>query len=103
MIFVDTLKTLPEIAGGQLVLTDSSGADIAAIANAPGTAGSFRVYAYLAQQYGSINAEAAAEGLAIFAEHTEDASRYPGKHPNIDRLIAVLATGIPLNARIENA
>jgi len=103
MTFADTLKTLPEIAGAQLVLTDSSGADVAAIANAPGTAGSFRVYAYLAQQYGSINAEAAAEGLAIFAEHTEDASRHPGKHPNIDRLISVLATGMPLNARIENA
>ena len=44
--------------------------------------------------------EAAAEGLAIFAEHTEDASLHPGKHPNIDRLIAILTTGIPLNARV---
>lgn len=100
MKFADTLKTLPEFAGEQLVLTDGSGAEVAVIANAPGTAGSFRVYAHLAQQYGAINAEAAAEGLAIFAEHTEDASLNPGKHPNIDRLIAILATGIPLNARI---
>ena len=103
MKFADTLKTLPEFAGGRIVLTDSSGAEVAAIANAPGTAGSFRVYAYLAQQYGAINAEAAAEGLAIFAEHTEDASLHPGKHPNIDRLITVLATGIPLNARLDAA
>ena len=100
MKFADTLKTLPEFAGGKLVLTDATGAEVAAIANAPGTAGSFRVYAHLAQQYGAINAEAAAEGLAIFAEHTEDASTHPGKHPNIDRLIAVLTTGSPLNARI---
>jgi len=100
MKFADTLKTLPEFSGETLVLSDSAGAEIATIANAPGTAGSFRVYAYLAQEYGMINAEAAAEGLAIFAEHTEDASRHPGKHPNIDRLIAILATGIPLNARI---
>lgn len=100
MTFADTLKTLPEFSGETLVLSDSAGAEIATIANAPGTAGSFRVYAYLAQEYGMINAEAAAEGLAIFAEHTEDASRHPGKHPNIDRLIAILATGIPLNARI---
>jgi len=98
--FADTLKTLPEFSGETLVLSDSAGAEIATIANAPGTAGSFRVYAYLAQEYGMINAEAAAEGLAIFAEHTEDASRHPGRHPNIDRLIAILATGIPLNARI---
>ncbi|MBN8781317.1 MULTISPECIES: DUF2322 family protein [unclassified Thiobacillus] len=100
MKFADTLKTLPEFSGETLVLSDSTGAEIATIANAPGTAGSFRVYAYLAQEYGMINAEAAAEGLAIFAEHTEDASRHPGKHPNIDRLIAILATGVPLNARI---
>jgi hypothetical protein len=100
MKFADTLKTLPEFTGDNVVLTDASGAEVATIANAPGTAGSFRVYAYLAQQYGVINAEAAAEGLAVFAEHTEDASRHPGKHPNIDRLIAILATGTPLDARI---
>ena len=100
MRFSDPLKTLPEFAGEKLVLTDAAGVEVATIANAPGTAGSFRVYTYLAQQYGAINAEAAAEGLAIFAEHTEDATRYPGKHPNIDRLIDILRTGSPLNARI---
>jgi len=100
MKFADALKTLPEIAGEKLVLTDPAGAEVATIANAPGTAGSFRVYAHLAQQYGAITAEAAAEGLAIFAEHTQDASQHPGKHPNIDRLIAILTTGSPLNARI---
>lgn len=100
MKFADTLKTLPEFAGDKLVLTDEAGVEAATIANAHGSAGSFRVYAHLAQQYGAIDAEAAAEGLAIFAEHTADASLHPGKHPNIDRLIAILATGIPLNARI---
>jgi hypothetical protein len=100
MNFADILKTLPEFEGEKLVLTDPAGDEIATITNAPGTAGSFRVYAYLAQQYGAIDAEAAAEGLAIFAEHTEDASTHPGRHPNIDRLIAILTTGSPLNARI---
>jgi hypothetical protein len=99
--FADTLKTLPEFAGAKLVLTDASGAEVASIANAPGTAGSFRVYAYLAQQHGAINAEAAAEGLAIFAEHTEDATRNPGRHPNIDRLIGLMVSGETLGARIE--
>ena len=101
MKFADTLKTLPEFAGEKLVLTDTSGAEVATIANAPGTAGSFRVYAYLAQQHGAINSEAAAEGLAIYAEHTEDATRHPGKHPNIDRLIGIMLSGDTLNARIE--
>ncbi len=101
MKFADTLQTLPEASGEKIVLTDAAGADAGAIANAPGSAGSFRVYAYLLKQYGTLDAEAAAEGLALFAEHTEDASRNPGKHPNIDRLIGILATGQPLNARIE--
>lgn len=101
MKFADTLKTLPEFAGTRIVLTDAAGAEVGTIANAPGSAGSFRVYAYLLQRYGAINAEAAAEGLAIFAEHTEDASRHPGKHPNIDRLIGLMASSAPLNARIE--
>lgn len=101
MKFADTLKTLPEFPGARIVLTDAAGAEVATIANAPGSAGSFRVYAHLLQQYGAINAEAAAEGLAVFAEHTEDASRNPGRHPNIDRLIGILATGETLDARIE--
>jgi hypothetical protein len=101
MKFADTLKTLPEFPGARIVLTDAAGAEVGMIANAPGSAGSFRVYAYLLQRYGALNAEAAAEGLAVFAEHTEDASRNPGKHPNIDRLIGILATGETLDARIE--
>lgn len=100
MNFADTLQTLPEFAGKELVLSDAAGVEVARIANAPGSAGSFRVYAYLAQQYGAIDAEAAAEGLAIFAEHTEDASRHPGRHPNIDRLIDILKTGSSLSARV---
>ncbi|MBI1285716.1 MAG: DUF2322 family protein [Thiobacillus sp.] len=100
MKFSDTLKALPEFAGEKIILTDVDGAEVAVIANAPGTAGSFRVYAYLAQQYGAIDAEAAAEGLAIFAEHAQDASLHPGTHPNIDRLIAILKTGSPLSVRI---
>ncbi|MFN3715915.1 MAG: DUF2322 family protein [Thiobacillus sp.] len=100
MSFADNLETLPEAAGDTLVLTDAAGVEVASIANAPGTAGSFRVYAYLAQKYGTINAEAAAEGLAIFAEHAQDASARPGRHPNIDRLIALMLDGRPLTARI---
>lgn len=100
MTFADTLKTLPEFTGVQIVLTDAAGAEVASIANAPGTAGSFRVYAHLAQKYGAINVDAAADGLAIFAEHAQDASEFPGKHPNIDRLIAIMTTGALLNARI---
>ncbi len=71
------------------------------IENAPGTAGSFRVYAALAAKHGAINADAAQEGLSIYAEHTEDARLNPGKHPNIDRLFEVLETGSVLRAVVE--
>ena len=101
MKFADTLKTLPEIAGEALTLTDAAGAEVAVIANAPGTAGSFRVYAYLAGKYGAINAAAAVEGLAIYAEHTEDARANPGKHPNIDRLFPIAAGDRALAATLR--
>jgi len=61
------------------------------IDNQPGSAGSVRVYAWLAVQHGGyIGIQAAEEGLQIYAEHTEDARRFPGKHPNIDRLLAIV-------------
>lgn len=63
---------------------------LARIDNKPGSAGSVRVYHALAQQFGAINRAAAEAGLAIYAEHTEDARQNPGKHPNIDRLLALL-------------
>jgi hypothetical protein len=100
MSFADTLKTLPEANGARLRLTDATGAEVAMIENGPGTAGSFRVYAYLARKHGGITPAAAAEGLAIFAEHTEDARKKAGKHPNIDRLLALQASGATLAAAI---
>lgn len=100
MNFADTLNTLPEASGTRLRLRDAAGME-AVIDNAPGTAGSFRVYAYLAGKYGGITPAAAAEGLAIYAEHTEDARANPGKHPNIDRLFAITSDGTTLTAVIE--
>jgi hypothetical protein len=57
------------------------------------------VYNHLAQTYGSINLEAAKKGLEIFAEHTDDARTNPGKHPNIDRLIAIEQGGPALRVK----
>lgn len=90
MAFKDNLEILPVAEGGRLVLLDETGAESASIANSPGTAGSFQVYAYLAAKYGSLNPTAAQEGLEIYAEHTDDAQLNPGKHPNIDRLLSLL-------------
>jgi hypothetical protein len=94
MAFADNLKELPPVGHlAALHLIDEQGQTVATIENKPGQAGSLAVYAWLASQHGSINAQAAQEGLALYAEHTVDAQAHPGKHPNIDRLITLLAQG----------
>ena len=72
---------------------------VATIENKPGQAGSLAVYNHLAQIHGAINAEAASQGLAIYAEHTVDARANPGKHPNIDRLIDLIEAGRTLRVK----
>lgn len=94
MAFADNLKQLPSIAQlAALELIDAADAVAATIENKPGKAGSLAVYHALAAKHGSINVAAAQEGLEIFAEHTVDARANPGKHPNIDRLLEVIASG----------
>ena len=94
MAFADNLKTLPSIAHiAELQLIDDAGHVAATIPNAPGKAGSVTIYNALAAKHGSINVAAAQEGLQLFAEHTDDAKARPGAHPNIDRLMEVIATG----------
>ncbi|MDD2535759.1 MAG: DUF2322 family protein [Macromonas bipunctata] len=94
MAFADNLKQLPSIGQlSALELRNTAGELVATIENKPGKAGSLAVYHALAAQHGSINVAAAEQGLALFAEHTTDARAHPGKHPNIDRLLEVMATG----------
>ena len=101
MSFADNLKVLPEASGSRLRLHDAQGVACGVIENAPGTAGSFRLYAYLAQQHGGITPEAAEEGIVLYAEHSEDARHYPGKHPNIDRLLECIARQGQLAVTVE--
>lgn len=93
MGFKENLAALPEMSGARIKLINEQNLIEAVIENAPGTAGSFRVYAALAAKHGMINVAAAQEGLAIYAEHTEDARQNSGKHPNIDRLFGVASGG----------
>jgi len=90
MNFSERLKTLPATTQlAALQLLDAHGAVIATIENKPGQTGSLAVYAALAAQHGGvITPAAAALGLLWYAEHTVDARAHPGKHPNIDRLMA---------------
>ena len=90
MNFAARLKQLPATTHiAALHLLDTDGKAIATIENKPGQAGSVAVYAALAALYGGrITPAAASLGLEWYAEHTADALAFPGKHPNIDRLLA---------------
>jgi hypothetical protein len=70
------------------------------IHNRPGSAGSVKVYYHLFKTFGSIDVDAAVEGLSLYAELTEDAENNPGKHPNIDRLFNVIEDDDPLTVNI---
>lgn len=88
--FADILPTLPAIDGiAALSLHNAAGEQVALLENKPGSAGSVRLYHALWLQHGSINHAAAQQGLALYAEHTADAIAFPGKHPNIDRLLTL--------------
>lgn len=98
--FAEILATLPsadDLAGIELTLADGA---VVLMENKPGSQGSVRLYRYLLQSYGRIDVAAAAEGLVLYAEHAEDARHNPGKHPNIDRLIAIETGGPAISGRL---
>ena len=90
MNFADRLKQLPSASHlAALHLLGADGQVLATIENKPGQTGSLVVYAALAALYGGrITPAAATLGLEWYAEHVADAQAFPGKHPNIDRLLA---------------
>lgn len=103
-IFKDNLALMPAIDGvARIELSEPSGAVVATIENQPGKQGSLVVYQYLHQTFGTLEAKAAAHGLEVFAEHTQDAKNRPGAHPNIDLLLALLDGSAPLTVRIVPA
>lgn len=94
MAFADNLKQLPRVSHlAAINLLDADGSITASIENKPGQTGSLAIYNHLGQIHGAITVDAARKGLELYAEHVEDARQNPGKHPNIDRLLEIVATG----------
>lgn len=91
MNFATRLQQLPSASHlASLQLLGADGQVLATIENKPGQTGSLVVYAALAALYGgSITPAAARLGLEWYAEHVADAKAFPGKHPNIDRLLGL--------------
>ena len=96
-VFKENLAQMPAIdAIARIDLVDGKGAVVASIENKPGKQGSLALYNYLRETFGTLDANAAEHGLALFAEHTADARNRPGAHPNVDLLLAIVAGGEPL-------
>jgi hypothetical protein len=93
-----TLDSADEVQRIELYL--ENGTPVGSIENKPGSQGSIKVFYHLYKMYGGITLDAAVEGLALYAEHTEDAENCPGKHPNVDRLINVLENEAPLTMKV---
>lgn len=99
--FKNNLQLLPSIDGiARIDLIDPNGNVVTTIENLPGKQGSLAVYRYLQESFGTLNADAATHGLAVFAEHTADAKNRPGAHPNIDRLQEIIDGADALNMRL---
>lgn len=102
--FKDNLQLMPSFENlTRIDMINQSGTVVASIENQPGKQGSLAVYQYLEQSFGVINADAAAHGLEIFAEHTADAKNRPGAHPNIDRLLEIVDGANLLSIRLFEA
>lgn len=102
--FADNLATLPPVAHiAALELLDADGRCVGRIDNRPGSAGSVAVYHAVTRPDGLLDRAAAEQALTLYAEHTADARAQPGRHPNIDRLFALLAAGAVLQVRIVPA
>ncbi|PCI58101.1 MAG: hypothetical protein COB34_05615 [Methylophilaceae bacterium] len=99
--FSDVLPKLGDADNIQRIeLSFGNGTSAGVIENKPGSTGSIKMFNYLYKTFGSISVEAATEGLSLYCEHTADAEANPGKHPNIDRLVAIIQNKAPLTVKV---
>ena len=99
MAFADNIKHLPGVSRVAARQLPEGDAVAAATEHKSGQVGPLTVYNHLALTFGAITPQAAAKGLELYAEHTEEARAHPGKHPNIDRLFALISEGRTLRVK----
>jgi hypothetical protein len=101
MNFSERLQQLPSVAHlAALHVSSDDGQVLTTLEPKPGQAGSLVIFHALGVLYGGrITPAAARLGLEWYAEHHADALAHPGKHPNIDRLLACAGSGSVLLVR----
>lgn len=98
---LDNLPSIDHLSGLDVLNGDFVVHHIPAVA---GKLGSLRVYNALAKEFqGKFDRTCAERGLALFAEHTADAKANPGKHPNIDLLLKVVAENLVYQLKLIEA
>ena len=95
---LETLEDSSHLKG--IDLYDQDKKLVGSILSKPGTLGSIRVYHHLWKTFGEIDVNAAIEGIELFSEHAEDAQNYPGRHPNIDRLLEIIERELVLTVKL---
>ncbi len=99
--FADNLRSLPPVDHiVRLELFDAREQPLGTIDNRPGSAGSVAVYHAVMRADGWLDHSASERALALYGEHTAEARAHPGKHPNIDRLLALIDSGQRLRIKI---
>lgn len=93
MSFAEVLAGLPAVDHLSAIELTGPDGESARVENKTGSQGSLKVYNDLLARFGKLDRAAAESGLILYAEHTLDARAHPGKHPNIDRLIGIVADG----------
>ncbi|ACL32943.1 DUF2322 family protein [Glaesserella parasuis] len=101
MQFKDYLATFPSIEHlSGLSILDRQGNIIHHIPAIEGKLGSLKLYNALAEKFSQqLNVKSAQQGIIWFAEHVEDATQHPGKHPNIDLLFNIVEQKLELTLK----
>ncbi len=87
---VSTLPLSPALQ--KITLVDGKGTLQGIIESIEGKKNSFAIYAHLLNgENGTITKIMAEKGLALFGDFVTEAKANPGKHPNIDILLAILS------------
>ena len=84
----------------RIILSNKDGKIVGAIENIPGSLGSIKLYQHLCLTFGELSIDAALKGIELYSEHSKEARNYPGKHPNIDRLLDIIENKKALKIKI---
>lgn len=101
--FKEILPTLKDASHiKQLDLINNQAELVDSIENIPGKSGSVSVYFHVSAENGQLDRAAAEQALQLYAEHSEDARKNPGKHPNIDRLFDIINNNLVYQVKVIN-